>query len=121
MTRSDTESQTIVCWRSLIYSTLSHHCAFLSDLLPGFEQKMPSTRSQNQPTLQFPRRKSSRLGSRPKSSSENAVDVQTTPLSPRKTNMGDSLGVCLSPRKSVLKSTSLSERLPLSPRKRTGV
>uniref|UniRef100_A0A673JCG4 Cell division control protein n=1 Tax=Sinocyclocheilus rhinocerous TaxID=307959 RepID=A0A673JCG4_9TELE len=55
---------------------------------------MPSTRSQNQPTLQFPRRKSSRLGSRPKSSSENAVDVQTTPLSPRK--------------------------LPLSPRKRTG-
>uniref|UniRef100_A0A671P180 Cell division control protein n=1 Tax=Sinocyclocheilus anshuiensis TaxID=1608454 RepID=A0A671P180_9TELE len=55
---------------------------------------MPSTRSQNQPTVQFPRRKSSRLGSRPKSSSENAVDVQTTPLSPRK--------------------------LPLSPRKRTG-
>uniref|UniRef100_A0A673JBC7 Cell division control protein n=1 Tax=Sinocyclocheilus rhinocerous TaxID=307959 RepID=A0A673JBC7_9TELE len=55
---------------------------------------MPSTRSQNQPTLQFPRRKSSRLGSRPKNSSENAVDVQANPLSPRK--------------------------LPLSPRKRTG-
>uniref|UniRef100_A0A8C1JU09 Cell division control protein n=1 Tax=Cyprinus carpio TaxID=7962 RepID=A0A8C1JU09_CYPCA len=52
---------------------------------------MPSTRSQNQPTLQFPRRKSSRLGSRPKSFSENA---ESTPLSPRK--------------------------LPLSPRKRTG-
>uniref|UniRef100_A0A672PGX8 Cell division control protein n=1 Tax=Sinocyclocheilus grahami TaxID=75366 RepID=A0A672PGX8_SINGR len=81
---------------------------------------MPSTRSQNQPTLQFPRRKSSRLGSRPKSSSENAVDVQTTPLSPRKSNVGDPPGVCLSPRNSVLKNTSLSERLPLSPRKRTG-
>ncbi|XDV51841.1 hypothetical protein PO909_020647 [Leuciscus waleckii] len=81
---------------------------------------MPSTRSQNQPTLQFPRRKSSRLGSRPKSSSENAVDVQTTPLTPRKTNVGDSLGACQSPRNSVLKNTSQSERLPLSPRKRTG-
>ncbi|KAK9966404.1 hypothetical protein ABG768_003516 [Culter alburnus] len=81
---------------------------------------MPSTRSQNQPTLQFPRRKSSRLGSRPKSSSENGVDVLATPLSPRKTNVGDSLTVCQSPRNSVLKSTSLSERLPLSPRKRTG-
>ncbi|KAI2659394.1 hypothetical protein H4Q32_023692 [Labeo rohita] len=81
---------------------------------------MPSTRSQNQPTLQFPRRKSSRLGSQPKSSSENAVDAQPTPLSPRKPNVGDSLGVCLSPRNSVLKNTSLSERLPLSPRKRTG-
>uniref|UniRef100_A0A8C1YNB9 Cell division control protein n=1 Tax=Cyprinus carpio TaxID=7962 RepID=A0A8C1YNB9_CYPCA len=55
---------------------------------------MPSTRSQNQPTLQFPRRKSSRLGSRRKNSSENAVDVRAIPLSPRK--------------------------LPLSPRKRTG-
>ncbi|XP_059394158.1 cell division control protein 6 homolog [Carassius carassius] len=81
---------------------------------------MPSTRSQNQPTLQFPRRKSCRLGSRPKSSSEKAADVQTTPLSPRKTNVGDSLGVCLSPRNSVLKNSSSSERLPLSPRKRTG-
>uniref|UniRef100_A0A8C2DV00 Cell division control protein n=1 Tax=Cyprinus carpio TaxID=7962 RepID=A0A8C2DV00_CYPCA len=81
---------------------------------------MPSTRSQNQPTLQFPRRKSSRLGSRPKNSSENAVDVRTIPLSPRKSNVGDSLAVCPSPRNSVLKNTSLSERLPLSPRKRTG-
>ncbi|XP_016118743.1 cell division control protein 6 homolog [Sinocyclocheilus grahami] len=81
---------------------------------------MPSTRSQNQPTLQFPRRKSSRLGSRPKNSSENAVDVQANPLSPRKSNVGDSLDVSLSPKNSVLKNTSLSERLPLSPRKRTG-
>uniref|UniRef100_A0A8C1AZG3 Cell division control protein n=2 Tax=Cyprinus carpio TaxID=7962 RepID=A0A8C1AZG3_CYPCA len=81
---------------------------------------MPSTRSQNQPTLQFPRRKSSRLGSRPKNSSENAVDVRAIPLSPRKSNVGDLLAVCPSPRNSVLKNTSLSERLPLSPRKRTG-
>ncbi|XP_051532669.1 cell division control protein 6 homolog [Myxocyprinus asiaticus] len=81
---------------------------------------MPSTRSQNQPTLQFPRRKSSRLGSRPKSSAEKTLDTQTTPLSPRKTNVVDARSVCLSPSNSVLKNTSLSERLPLSPRKRTG-
>ncbi|XP_056324749.1 cell division control protein 6 homolog [Danio aesculapii] len=80
---------------------------------------MPSTRSQNQPTLQFPRRKSSRLGSRPKSSCENEVDIKTTPLSPIKSNVGNSLGVCQSPRNKVLNSP-LSERLPLSPRKRTG-
>ncbi|XP_051966916.1 cell division control protein 6 homolog [Xyrauchen texanus] len=81
---------------------------------------MPSTRSQNQPTLQFPRRKSSRLISRPKSSAEKTLDTQATPLSPRKTNVVDARSVCLSPNNSVLKNTSLSERLPLSPRKRTG-
>nr|XP_055041024.1 cell division control protein 6 homolog [Misgurnus anguillicaudatus] len=81
---------------------------------------MPSTRSQNQPTLQFPRRKSSRLGPRPKVSSENTADIQATPLSPRKANVVDPRSIPLSPRSSVLKTTSLSERLPLSPRKRTG-
>ncbi|KAA0707842.1 Cell division control protein 6 -like protein CDC6-related protein p62(cdc6) [Triplophysa tibetana] len=81
---------------------------------------MPSTRSQNQPTLQFPRRKSSRLGSRPKVPSVNTVDIHATPLSPIKTNVLDSRSIPLSPRSSVLKNTSLSERLPLSPRKRTG-
>lgn len=78
---------------------------------------MPSTRSQSQPTLQFPRRKSSRLGSQPKVF-ENTLD--TTPLSPIKTNVGDPRSIPLSPRSSVLKNTSLSERLPMSPRKRTG-
>lgn len=80
---------------------------------------MPSTRSQSQPTLQFPKRKSSRLSSRPKVS-ENAVDIQTTPLSPIKINVVDPRSIPLSPRSSVLKNASMSERLPLSPRKRTG-
>lgn len=93
---------------------------WLKDLFPDFRLKMPSTRSRSQPTLQFPRRKSSRLGSRPKVSSENTVDIQATPLSPIKTNVLDSRSIPLSPRSSVLKNTSLSERLPLSPRKRTG-
>uniref|UniRef100_A0AAY4DH08 Cell division control protein n=1 Tax=Denticeps clupeoides TaxID=299321 RepID=A0AAY4DH08_9TELE len=67
---------------------------------------MPSTRSQNQATLQFPRRKSSRVGSRSKSCSRQEVDVaQAEPLSPRH---------------AALKSAPLSPRLPLSPRKRTG-
>ncbi|KAI4882033.1 hypothetical protein NFI96_012504 [Prochilodus magdalenae] len=99
---------------------------------------MPSTRSQSQPTLQFPRRKSSRVTSRSKTSSqpdsENASVVQNTPLSPRKLNVVDVRAVPLSPRKPIvdvrsfplsprnpmLKSCSVNERLPLSPRKRTG-
>ncbi|XP_007240198.3 cell division control protein 6 homolog [Astyanax mexicanus] len=114
---------------------------------------MPSTRSQSQPTLQFPKRKSSRViqkSSSKRSSlpdTENAVrdlplsprkphlvDVRTIPLSPRKTNLADLHTIALSPRKTsadvqtfplsprnpVLKTSSLAERLPLSPRKRTG-
>ncbi|XP_066504091.1 cell division control protein 6 homolog [Hoplias malabaricus] len=100
---------------------------------------MPSTRSQTQPTLQFPKRKSSRVISRSKSSSqpgsENAVAVQNIPLSPRKTNvmdvgsapfspektkLTDIRAISLSPRGHMLRSSSLNERLPLSPRKRTG-
>ncbi|XP_036442343.1 cell division control protein 6 homolog [Colossoma macropomum] len=113
---------------------------------------MPRTRSQSQPTLQFPRRKSSRVISRSKSSSqpdsEDAVDVQNNPLSPRKTNVANVRCIPLSPRRAdvdvqttplsprktnvdirtlplsprnpMLKSSSLNERQPLSPRKRTG-
>ncbi|XP_062400253.1 cell division control protein 6 homolog [Sardina pilchardus] len=78
---------------------------------------MPSTRSQSQPTLQFPRRKSSRVVSRSKTTAEPesevppaaaaaaAVPAQNTPLSPRH---------------AALKSAPLSPRLPLSPRKRMG-
>ncbi|XP_048103086.1 cell division control protein 6 homolog [Alosa alosa] len=75
---------------------------------------MPSTRSQRQPTLQFPRRKSSRAVSSSKTTTEPeseapptsaAVQAQNTPLSPRHV---------------ALKSAPLSPRLPLSPRKRMG-
>ncbi|XP_030627918.1 cell division control protein 6 homolog [Chanos chanos] len=70
---------------------------------------MPSTRSQSQSTLQFPKRKSCRVVSRTKSSpltdSESKVDIPTTPLSPRN---------------AALQSHALSPRIPLSPRKRIG-
>ncbi|XP_053491491.1 cell division control protein 6 homolog [Ictalurus furcatus] len=113
---------------------------------------MPNTRSQRQPTLQFPKRKSSRVSSQPKKSpqpdSEHVLDPRTIPLSPRntglgvrnvplspvkavadarifplsprKTNVVDTCAVPLSPRHHVLHSIPPSERLPLSPRKRTG-
>lgn len=113
---------------------------------------MPNTRSQRQPTLQFPKRKSSRVSSQPKKSpqpdSEHVLDARTIPLSPRntglgvrnvplspaktvadarifplsprKTNVVDTRAIPLSPRHHVLQSIPPSERLPLSPRKRTG-
>ncbi|MCI4383679.1 hypothetical protein PGIGA_G00029450 [Pangasianodon gigas] len=114
---------------------------------------MPTTRSQRQPTLQFPKRKSSRVSSQAKSSSsqpdsEHVLDARTIPLSPRKTNLGvrnvplspmkavldartiplsprktnvaDIRAIPLSPRHHMLQSVPSSERLPLSPRKRTG-
>uniref|UniRef100_A0A6Q2XX10 Cell division control protein 6 homolog n=1 Tax=Esox lucius TaxID=8010 RepID=A0A6Q2XX10_ESOLU len=64
---------------------------------------MPSTRSRTQPTLPFPRCKSSRVApKRPKPCPEW---IQHVSLSPR----------CKPP-----KATPLSPRIPLSPRKRTG-
>lgn len=113
---------------------------------------MPNTRSQRQPTLQFPKRKSSRVSSQPKKSPqpdlEHVLDARTIPLSPRntglgvrnvplspaktvadarifplsprKTNVVDTRAIPLSPRHHVLQSIPPSERLPLSPRKRTG-
>lgn len=113
---------------------------------------MPNTRSQRQSTLQFPKRKSSRVSSQPKKSpqpdSEHVLDARTIPLSPRntglgvrnvplspaktvadarifplsprKTNVVDTRAIPLSPRHHVLQSIPPSERLPLSPRKRTG-
>ncbi|XP_076880782.1 cell division control protein 6 homolog [Brachyhypopomus gauderio] len=82
---------------------------------------MPNARAHSQPTLQFPRRRSCRVGSRSKSSSqpdaENIVDV---PHSPKKSNVEGVRDLPLSPRNPVYKSSALSERIPLSPRKRTG-
>lgn len=134
-------------------------CISKSNIIPLFIQsyslvwwKMPNTRSQRQPTLQFPKRKSSRVSSQPKKSpqpdSEHVLDARTIPLSPRntglgvrnvplspaktvadarifplsprKTNVVDTRAIPLSPRHHVLQSIPPSERLPLSPRKRTG-
>ncbi|XP_027025403.1 cell division control protein 6 homolog isoform X2 [Tachysurus fulvidraco] len=109
---------------------------------------MPTTRSQRQPTLQFPKRKSSRVSSQPKGSSQPDLDTRTVPESPRKTtfcvrngplspvkaavgakaiplsprtkNVPDIRAVPLSPRHHLIQSISPSQRLPLSPRKRTG-
>ncbi|XP_058257642.1 cell division control protein 6 homolog [Hemibagrus wyckioides] len=76
---------------------------------------MPTTRSQRQPTLQFPKRKSSRVSSQPKSSSqpdsEHVLDTRAIPLSPRKTNLGVRTGP-LSP----MKAASDARAIPLSPR-----
>uniref|UniRef100_UPI003AACFADD cell division control protein 6 homolog isoform X1 n=1 Tax=Centroberyx gerrardi TaxID=166262 RepID=UPI003AACFADD len=107
---------------------------------------MPSTRSKGpaQPTLQFPRRKSCRAASRSKTPQlEEPADpkpqhpvpspIRIGPLSPRRTV---TLSTPLSPRRPAAQPTplsprrpatqptplslSLSPRLPLSPRKRTG-
>lgn len=114
--------------------------------------KMPTTRSHRQPTLQFPKRKSSRVSSKPKGLAqpevEHVLDAQVIPLSPRKANLGvrsgplssikatvearitplspntknvaDIQAIPLSPRHHMLQSIT-SQRLPLSPRKRTGM
>ncbi|KAI5101835.1 cell division control protein 6-like, partial [Silurus meridionalis] len=107
---------------------------------------MPNTRSQRQPTLQFPKRKSSRISSQHKSVQPDVSDAPATPpsprkpdvlvrnvllsptkavenvrnlpLSPRKMNVSDVRAIPLSPRCHSLQS--VPERLPLSPRKRTG-
>ncbi|KAM6972000.1 LOW QUALITY PROTEIN: cell division control protein 6 homolog [Aplochiton taeniatus] len=85
---------------------------------------MPSTRSkaQAQPTLQFPRRKSSRVDSCSKTSPTSEVSPSPIKLNPM-VQVSAQLGP-LSPRASVFKATSLTprlaHRLPLSPRKRTG-
>ncbi|XP_062869009.1 cell division control protein 6 homolog [Trichomycterus rosablanca] len=96
---------------------------------------MPCTRSQRQPTLQFPKRKSSKITPRSKTSSQpdtenvritplsprkSIVDAQAIPLSPRKTNIVDVRSISISPRHPKVQSVAPSERLPLSPRKRTG-
>ncbi|XP_060797692.1 cell division control protein 6 homolog [Neoarius graeffei] len=79
---------------------------------------MPTTRSQRQPTLQFPKRKSSRISShsQPKSSSQpdskHVLDTRTFPLSPRKTNLSVR-SVPLSPAKASVDIRNI----PLSPRK----
>ncbi|XP_069386181.1 cell division control protein 6 homolog [Paralichthys olivaceus] len=94
---------------------------------------MPSTRSQGraQPTLQFPRRKSTRVpsvskapptspGSSPtKPESQHLATTLTRigPLSPRRPS---DRSIVLSPRCPAPSSPSLQPRLPLSPRKRTG-
>lgn len=111
---------------------------------------MPTTRSQRQPTLQFPKRKSSRVSSQPKNSAQPGsehvlvprtvplsprkrsvgvplspmkavVDVRDMPLSPTRTNVTETRAFPLSPRHHMPRSISPSERLPLSPRKRTGI
>ncbi|XP_036958217.1 cell division control protein 6 homolog [Acanthopagrus latus] len=90
---------------------------------------MPSTRSQGQaqPTLAFPRRKSCRVPSTPKTPKlEKSPAPSPTkhltrigPLSPRRPAH---LHTSLSPRHPAVKPASpgLQPRLPLSPRKRTG-
>ncbi|XP_023691527.2 cell division control protein 6 homolog [Paramormyrops kingsleyae] len=79
---------------------------------------MPSTRSQSQPTLQFPRRKSSRVNSTPKNVAQspnpgsiklNSALQQSLPS--KATTVKNSKSAPQSPRQGVL---------PLSPRKRTG-
>lgn len=106
------------------------------------EHNMPSTRSQgrDQPTLQFPRRKSCRTPSRSKTAqlekspapspskpankpvtllSPRRIAGQLTPLSPRKPVTHP---YPLSPIRPTAQPSSpgLQARLPLSPRKRTG-
>ena len=97
------------------------------------KHKMPSTRSQGQaqPTLAFPRRKSCRVPSTPKtpklekspapspSKLEPKHLTRIGPLSPRRPAHPHTP---LSPRHPAGKpaSSSLQPRLPLSPRKRTG-
>ncbi|KAM9362699.1 cell division control protein 6 homolog [Symphorus nematophorus] len=95
---------------------------------------MPSTRSQGraQPTLSFPRRKSCRASSRPKTQQldespapsptkpERQTLTRIGPLSPRHPA---ELPTPLSPRRPAVQRSappSSSPRLPLSPRKRTG-
>uniref|UniRef100_A0A671TRJ1 Cell division control protein 6 homolog n=1 Tax=Sparus aurata TaxID=8175 RepID=A0A671TRJ1_SPAAU len=82
---------------------------------------MPSTRSQGQaqPTLAFPRRKSCRVPSTPKTKLERKQLPRIGPLSPRRPAH---LHTPLSPRHPAVKPASpgLQPRLPLSPRKRTG-
>uniref|UniRef100_A0A7N6BRQ7 Cell division control protein n=1 Tax=Anabas testudineus TaxID=64144 RepID=A0A7N6BRQ7_ANATE len=78
---------------------------------------MPSTRSQGpaQPTLSFPRRKSYRVSSRPKTPQQEKSSP--TPLSPRR--LVDRL-TPLSPKPPVNSPSPLSPRRPAAPRKRTG-
>uniref|UniRef100_A0A4W4GEM2 Cell division control protein n=1 Tax=Electrophorus electricus TaxID=8005 RepID=A0A4W4GEM2_ELEEL len=81
---------------------------------------MPNTRSQSHPTLQFPKRKSFKTVSRSKRSPQPPENGVAVPLSPKMSTVEDVRDTPLSPRNPVLKSSSLSERIPLSPRKRTG-
>ncbi|XP_031418192.1 cell division control protein 6 homolog [Clupea harengus] len=76
---------------------------------------MPSTRSRSQPTLPFPRRKSSRAMSCSKSSPQLEPEVPPPAVA---TVPAQSAPV--SPRHAALKGAPLSPRLPLSPRKRMG-
>lgn len=83
--------------------------------------KMPSTRSQNQPTLHFPRRKSSRAVARSKSSAQPEPEVLSPAPAVQATAVAaprPAQNTPLSPRHAALKSAPLSPRLPLSPRKR---
>ncbi|XP_063062541.1 cell division control protein 6 homolog [Engraulis encrasicolus] len=86
---------------------------------------MPSTRSQSQSTLPFPRRKSSRPVPRSKSitTPEDAEQVPPQPQAPAAaaaTTAKPAPDTPLSPRHSALKNAPPSPRLPLSPRKRMG-
>ncbi|XP_034445288.1 cell division control protein 6 homolog [Hippoglossus hippoglossus] len=86
---------------------------------------MPSTRSQGraQPTLQFPRRKSTRVSSVSKTPHKSPGSSPTKPGSQPLATPLTQIGP-LSPRRPSDRPTALSPslqpRLPLSPRKRTG-
>ncbi|KAJ8001985.1 hypothetical protein DPEC_G00175100 [Dallia pectoralis] len=87
---------------------------------------MPSTRSGVQPTLQFPRRKSSRVGSKSvHAKSDHQPDETQDPCPIVSNPVPEWIQlVPLSPRCKPVKATPLSPiltpRIPLSPRKRTG-
>uniref|UniRef100_A0A4W5S1J7 Cell division control protein n=1 Tax=Hucho hucho TaxID=62062 RepID=A0A4W5S1J7_9TELE len=86
---------------------------------------MPSTRSQAQPILQFPRRKSSRVDSKSTPSKSTSQLKETQSLcsveAPKPQSLPERVQLTpLSHRPVALKGITLSPRIPLSPRKRTG-
>ncbi|XP_068451706.1 cell division control protein 6 homolog [Clinocottus analis] len=85
---------------------------------------MPSTRSSDraQPTLAFPRRKSCRVSSRPKTPAPQ-LEAAPSPAKPRQTPQLAPLSPKPKPGRSAAQlppPPALLPRLPLSPRKRTG-
>ncbi|XP_062244274.1 cell division control protein 6 homolog [Platichthys flesus] len=112
---------------------MSPHSKCWSPCLLTVRHKMPSTRSQGraQPTLQYPRRKSTRVSSVPKtphtSPGSSPTKPGSQPLAAPLTGIGpltpgrpSDRPTALSPRCPAPSSPRLQPRLPLSPRKRTG-